>query len=105
MKRLLIALAVATSLISMASLPALAGTGTTGNGAPSGPHYNLNIIGIEKGGSASGGSDGHTLFVPLSGKTCQINLFEGSFQVLQPNCLNADNTAQFQLPNPDPTNS
>ena len=37
-----------------------------GNGAPSGPHYNLNIIGVEKGKKAKmTGSNRHTIFVPL----------------------------------------
>jgi hypothetical protein len=70
---------------------------TTGNGAPSGPHYDLNIHGIAKGGSASTGSNGHDIFVPLQGK-CNISLSPGSFQVLDPNCL--DGNAAFQLPNP-----
>ncbi len=77
---------------------AFASQGVTGNGGPSGPHYNLNIIGIEKGGSASSTSNGHVIFVPLWGN-CKIDLQMGDYQVIQPNCL-ADN-ALFQLPNPD----
>jgi len=69
----------------------------TGNGAPSGPHYNLNIHGVLKGGSASTGSNGHDIFVPLQGQ-CKIALSPGDFQVLDPNCL--DGSAGFQLPNP-----
>src|SRR5947199_10348279 len=69
----------------------------TGNGAPSGPHYNLNIHGVLKGGSASTGSNGHDIFVPLQGQ-CKIALSPGDFQVLDPNCL--DGRAGFQLPNP-----
>jgi len=38
----------------------------TGNGAPNGPHYNLNIIGVTNGKKAPlTGSDRHTIFVPL----------------------------------------
>jgi hypothetical protein len=70
---------------------------STGNGAPSGPHYDLNIHGVVQGGSASTGSNGHDIFVPLQGK-CQISLSPGAFQVLDPNCL--DGSAAFQLPNP-----
>ena len=45
------------------SMSAMAGQG---NGAPSGPHYNLNIIGVEKGKSAPmTNSNRHTIFVPL----------------------------------------
>lgn len=37
-----------------------------GNGAPSGPHYNLNIIGVDNPKSAKNiGSERHTIFVPL----------------------------------------
>ena len=72
----------------------------TGNGAPSGAHYNLNIIGVPKGKTADmTGSNGHRIFVPLYG-TCKINLTEGDFQVLDGNCTNGDSA--FQLPNPDP---
>ena len=74
----------------------------TGNGAPSGPHYNLNIIGINKGGSQSTTSDGHTIFVPLNGN-CKIMLQEGSFQVVDNNCLQGN--AAFQLPNPNDTST
>ena len=88
-------LIVAISVLSLASF-ASAGNG---NGAPSGPHYNLNIIGVEKGGSASGGSNGHVIFVALYGN-CKIMLQVGNFQVIQPNCLAAN--AEFQLPNPAP---
>ena len=76
----------------------------TGNGAPSGPHYNLNIIGVPKGKSANmTGGSGHRIFVPL-GRTgepanTKINLTEGPFAVLDGN--GTDGTASFQLPNPD----
>ncbi|HZI73005.1 MAG TPA: hypothetical protein VFD73_03100, partial [Gemmatimonadales bacterium] len=80
-------------------------TSQTGNGAPSGAHYNLNIIGVPKDKSPNfTGGDGHRIFVDL-GKTGQvantrINLREGDFQVLDAN--GTDGTAAFQLPNPDP---
>jgi hypothetical protein len=70
---------------------------STGNGAPSGAHYNLNIHGLLKGGSASTTSNGGDIFVPLYGN-CKIALSPGAFQVLDPNCL--DGNAGFQLPNP-----
>ncbi len=72
---------------------------TTGNGAPSGTHYNLNVIGVPKGKTASI-SSGNRIFVPLSG-TCRVALSMGSFSVLDGNCT--DGQAAFQLPNPDPT--
>ena len=42
----------------------------TGNGAPSGAHYNLNIIGVPKDKSADmTGNNGHRMFVKPDGKT------------------------------------
>lgn len=75
----------------------------TGNGAPNGSHYNLNIHGVPQGKTADmTGSSGHNIFVPEYGK-CKINLSQGDFRVLDANCT--DGPAAFQLPNPDPTNS
>ena len=76
-----------------------------GNGAPSGPHFNLNLIGFSNGqnGKSTTGSGGNVIFVPLYG-SCQINLTEGSFAVLDNNCTDKTG-ALFQLPNPDPANS
>jgi hypothetical protein len=74
----------------------------TGNGAPSGPHFTLNIHGVANGQGFNGNNQ-NDIFVPLNGN-CKINLYEGSFGVLQPDCVN-NPTASFQLPNPDPTNS
>ena len=82
---------------------ALAGNDGNGNGAPSGAHYNLNLIGVPKEKSADmTGNNGHRIFVSLTGNT-RINLAEGDdFQVLDAN--GTDGSAQFQLPNPDPDN-
>jgi hypothetical protein len=44
----------------------LASSAWAQNGAPSGPHYNLNIIGVENAKNPPmAGSDRHTIFVPL----------------------------------------
>src|SRR5262245_34815583 len=74
-------------------------TAITGNGAPSGPHYNLNIIGVpaDKNPDFSGGN-GHRIFVDLVGRT-KILLKPGSFDVLDAN--GTDGEASFQLPEPD----
>ncbi len=97
MKRTL-AFAIAIGLLLVAVIPAAAG-----NGAPSGPHYNLNIIGVPKGKTAPmTGSNGNVIFVSLNTPT-KILLSEGPFKVLDAN--GTDGTAAFQLPNPDPTNS
>ena len=72
----------------------------TGNGAPKGAHFNLNIIGVPKGKTMSNGS-GNVIFVPESG-SAKILLSEGPFDVIDKN--GTDGTAAFQLPNPDPEN-
>ena len=71
-----------------------------GNGAPSGPHFGLNIIGVPKGKSTDfSGGDGRRIFMPLEGRA-RINLSQGDFAVLDAN--GTDGAAAFQLPNPDP---
>ncbi len=72
----------------------------TGNGAPSGAHYTLNIIGVPQDKSADIDS-GHRIFVDLFGRTV-INLVEsdGDFAVLDGN--GTDGVAAFTLPHPDP---
>ncbi len=91
--------------IGLLAAPAFAGTSTTGNGAPSGTHYNLNIHGVPNPKTAvMTNSDGHSIFVPLDGKA-KIWLKEGDdYQVLDANGTDADGAA-FQLPNPDPNNT
>lgn len=92
-----------TSPADHTTTPALA-VSQTGNGAPSGAHYTLNIIGVSKDKSPNmTGGDGHRIFVGL-GKTgaplnTKINLTEGDFEVLDAN--GTDGVAAFQLPNPD----
>ncbi|MEE8409465.1 MAG: hypothetical protein V3T05_07665, partial [Myxococcota bacterium] len=74
----------------------------TGNGSPSGSHYNLNIIGVAKDKTADmTGNSGRRIFVALSGKS-KILLAEGEFKVLDAN--GTDGSAKFQLPDPDPEN-
>jgi len=81
---------------------ALAAAALTGNGAPSGAHFTLNMIGVPKGKTADlTGNNGSRMFVPLVGKT-NILLSEGAFQVLDANAT--DGSGAFQLPNPDPEN-
>ena len=70
-----------------------------GNGAPSGAHYNLNIIGVPKDKNPDfTGGNGHRIFVDLTGKT-KILLKQGAFDVLDAN--GTDGEASFQLPEPD----
>jgi hypothetical protein len=72
-------------------------SGTTGNGAPNGAHYNLNVIGVPKDKTADITS-GHRIFVPLEG-VCKINLSPGEFGVTDGNCT--EGPAAFSLPVPD----
>jgi len=91
--------------LSIGVLTAGAGNGGNGSGAPSGPHYNLNLIGFadSQNTKSGNGPNGDVIFVPLDGH-CQIDLTEGSFDVLDGNCSDGSD-ALYQLPNPDPTNS
>lgn len=86
-----------------------------GNGAPSGPHYNLNIIGVPKDKTADITSGGR-IFVPLGSdgnpSRTRIQLCESgegvacadlaptTFAVLDAN--GTDGQASFALPDPDP---
>jgi hypothetical protein len=87
----------AVLLLSMVPMTVMAG-----NGAPSGSHYSLNIIGVKNPKTADmTDTSGHTIFVPLTG-TSQIKLQEApegeSFAVLDRNAC--DGAAIFQLPDP-----
>jgi hypothetical protein len=88
------------------NLAANSSVSTTGNGAPSGAHFTLNIIGVDKGKNANMDTgSGSVIFVGLGTKnttvTTKIMLsqsFDGTFQVLDKN--GTDGTASFQLPAP-----
>jgi hypothetical protein len=96
--------------LSPANGPALKSVVETGNGAPSGAHYNLNIIGVKnKKDATMTDGEGHRIFVLLGGggiwENTKIKLTmapEGeSFKVLDGNGTDG-NGAVFQMPNPDP---
>jgi len=107
-KKIIVALLVVSLAVVALSSIALAG-----NGAPSGPHYNLNIIGVPKDKNPPmDNNKGHRIFVPLWGKTkillCESGVGEDcadvvDFQVLDAN--GTDGEAAFALPNPDPENT
>ena len=86
---------LAAALVAAIAFVSPAPASATGNGAPSGAHYNLNIIGVSNPKSANMTANGHVIFVALSGKT-RINLTEGDFAVTDKN--GTDGTAAFQLP-------
>jgi hypothetical protein len=69
------------------------------NGAPSGAHYTLNIIGTGDKSADMDGNNGRRIFVKLWGSDTKIMLAEGDFKVLDAN--GTDGEAAFQLPNPD----
>ena len=90
-------------LVLSLAIPVYADKAETGNGAPSGAHYNLNIIGVSKDKTAAmDDNNGHRIFVNLVGNT-KIMLGMGEFEVLDAD--GTDGTAAFQLPNPDPDNT
>jgi hypothetical protein len=75
-----------------------------GNGMPSGPHYNLNIIGV-KNSHDVGNSNGHTLFVKLNGGT-RIYMSQnqdGSFEVTDRD--GTDGVARFNIGDSNPTDA
>ena len=104
MKRLAVTVAAICAGALMSAAPALASS-TTGNGALSGPHFNLNIHGVANGQGFNGNNQ-NDIFVPLNG-SCKIDLVQSAtydFQVTQSNCLTGN--ASFTLPAPcaiDPT--
>lgn len=58
--------AVAALAIGFASTSAMAGNDSTGNGTPSGAHYNLNIIGVTNPKNVDmTNSNRHVIFMPL----------------------------------------
>jgi len=82
-------------IIGSSVLPAQA----TGNGAPSGAHYNLNLIGVKKTDQLPNDSNnGHRIFVKLFGNS-KILLTEGDFAVIDADATDA-NGGKFQLPAP-----
>ena len=94
------AAALATAALSLAVGPATAGNPSTGNGAPSGSHYQLNVIGVSKDKVAGmDGNNGSRIFVPLWDKA-KISLTEGDFGVLDANGTDANGATPFAQPRP-----
>jgi hypothetical protein len=95
-------IAVVLAVVLMASISGVvfASQEETGNGAPSGSHYNLNIIGVKSPKTAEmDSSNGHVIFVNLSGRS-KINLVEGdNYAVLDANGTDGGG-ALLQLPDP-----
>src|SRR5881396_214275 len=76
----------------------------TGNGAPSGAHYSLNIVGVPRARNANPDwASGHVIFVNLGSKDVSVSTkillsqnAEGVFDVLDKN--GTDGEASFSLP-------
>jgi IPT/TIG domain len=109
MKNSMTSITLAAALVVLLAPTWVVGDQTeTGNGCPSGAHYNLNLIGMDKAKNIdpdSITSQGHRIFVQLGNKdnaaTTKISLLEGTdFAVLDYD--GTDGQAKFQLPNPDP---
>jgi len=91
------------NVVPAVAIAALLGSGAAvagqGNETPSGAHYNLNLIGMDRyAEDPKNNGNGRRIFVPLYGKA-QILLTEGDFDVLDYNGL--DGEASFQLPAAD----
>ena len=95
---------LATSLAAILAVSMIFANGAlqaqaTGNGAPSGAHYNLNLIGVKKTDQLPNDSNsGHRIFVKLFGNS-KILLTEGDFAVIDADATDA-NGGKFQLPSP-----
>ncbi|MBC2699032.1 MAG: hypothetical protein HF976_11010 [ANME-2 cluster archaeon] len=102
-KNMLAAVLAAIMVLSIVALVpgALAGNDNKGNGAPSGQHYNLNLIGKDKIDILpNDDNNGHRIFVNLYKRT-KISLEEGPFEVIDAD--GTDGKAVFQLPKPENT--
>lgn len=89
----------------MAIIPVFAVKNETGNGAPSGPHININIIGVPKEKNMPEGLGGNVIFVALGKNeaiTTRINLEMGD-EVAVLDKDGTDKSATLQLPDPYPT--
>ncbi len=83
MKRLFVAMIAAIMLLSLVPTVALAQKDQTGNGTPSGPHYNLNLIGVPNAKNANfDGGNGSRIFVSRTGSTQFYVQGGGSYAIL-----------------------
>jgi hypothetical protein len=124
MKKLGLVLAAA-AMVALAG-PAMAdhkeGHPIKGNGAPSGHHYNLNLVGVPEGKTKNTHDNGHVIFVNLQGRTvillcntttpagtenqsCDPAYLNDGFQVIDSDGTSesGDSEAMFGLPNPGAT--
>lgn len=106
MKRKLFAILL-VAVLAVPTVMAIAGNEGTGNGARSGRHYTLNLLGKDwEHGDTVKEDGGHRIFVRLGAqgdmKRTKIQLMEGTdFAVLDSD--GTDGKAKFQLPPPEIT--
>jgi len=95
--RLLVPIGVAALLVTAFLVPIV---GATGNEAMSGPHFNLNLIGVKKTDQAPNDANGGArIFVNLMGNS-KIYLTQGdTFNVIDADAT--DGRGEFMLPAPD----
>jgi hypothetical protein len=94
------------AVLAATTLATAAAAAQKGNGAPSGSHYNLNIIGVPRAKSANPDwASGNVIFVNLGTKNVTVTTkillsqsAEGVFDVLDKN--GTDGEASFSLPAP-----
>lgn len=97
---LFVLLALIAALYGFKNSQDISSRAGTGNGSPAGKHYTLNLIGVPEDKTADMAA-GNRIFVPLSDDS-EIRLSAGTaLKVVDGNAT--DGTAEFQLPNPDPT--
>jgi len=88
-------------ILAGALVPAQAGQAETGNGAPSGAHFNLNLVGHPRNDQFTNDetNNGHVIHVKLQGRS-DIYLKQGTpFAVLDSDAT--DGRGEFQLPAPE----
>jgi len=98
MKKIVVIALALVMVLTLGMTPVLAGNGLPDEAT--GKHFNLNIIGVKNPKTADmDGSNGHVIFVDLSGHS-KINLVEGDdYAVLDKNATDNDG-ALLQLPDP-----
>ena len=103
MKKIFAGLVLATLVATMVATT-LAKPADKGNGAPSGAHFNLNIIGVPKEKNMPQGLGGNVIFVALGKSeaiTTRIHLEMGD-EVAVLDKDGTDRSATLQLPDPYP---
>lgn len=97
-------LVMAVALVVMTAGAIIVANATaTGNGAISGPHYNLNLIGVDKSGILPNNYDcGHVIFVNLYGKSTIWLNESNTFAVVDCDATDKDG-GLFDLPAPNNT--